>query len=66
MYKIRRSLPKFNHNAFVGLSEAIESVSERDVNVHLAVIETEKGLISLWLASASGVPIAIVTAKYES
>jgi hypothetical protein len=65
MYEIRRSLKKFQRNAFVGLEESIESLRQRDVNVHLAAIETEKGVISLWLTDESRSPIAVVIAKFE-
>jgi hypothetical protein len=65
MYKIRMGLPKFKRDAFIGLEESIKSLSEQEVTVHLSVIETEKGVISLWLADTSGVPAGIVIAKFE-
>jgi len=66
MYKVRMGLEKFKKDAFTGLEESIQSLSEREVTVHLSVIETEKGLISVWLADSSGPPIGIVIAKFAS
>ena len=65
MYEIRKSLKGFHQHAFMGLDESIASLSERDVNVHLSVIETEKGLVSLWLTDQSNSPVAIIVAKFE-
>jgi hypothetical protein len=64
MYKIRMGLPNFKRYAFVGLEESIKSPSEREITVHLSVIETEKGVISLWLADSLGPPLGIVIAKF--
>ena len=66
MYEIRKSLRKFQQNAFVGLDESIESLRKRDVNVHLSAIETEKGVVSLWLTDESSPPVGIVIARFES
>jgi hypothetical protein len=65
MYEIRMSLKKFQRNAFIGLEESIESLRQRDVNVHLSAIETEKGVISLWLTDKSSPPVGVVIAKFE-
>jgi hypothetical protein len=65
MYEIRRSLQKFKPEAFIGLDESIEYLREHNVRVHLGVIETEKGVVSLWLAEKSNVPLGIVIAKFE-
>jgi hypothetical protein len=43
MYKVRMGLEKFKRDAFMGLDESIEALSEREVTVHLSVIEMEKG-----------------------
>lgn len=66
MYKVRMSLPKFKRSAFIGLDESIESLGKRDQIVHLAVIETEGALISLWIAEASGKLVAIVAGRFNS
>lgn len=65
MYEIRKSLEKFRRSAFVGLEESIESLRKRDVNVHLSAIETEKGIISLWITDESSSPVGIVIARFE-
>ena len=36
-------LEKFKRDAFMGLDESIEALSEREVTDHLSVIEMEKG-----------------------
>jgi len=54
---------KFKRDVFVGLNESIEALSEREVTVHLSVIETKKGPISLWLADNSNTPVGIVIAR---
>ncbi|MGB9330140.1 MAG: hypothetical protein WCB10_05170 [Steroidobacteraceae bacterium] len=64
MYKIRMHLPKFKRDAFIGLEESIKSLSEHEITVHLSVIETEKGVVSVWLADSSGPPLGIVIAKF--
>jgi hypothetical protein len=64
MWEIRMSIPKFKREAFSGLEEAIASLRATDVNVHLSVIETAKGLISVWLADKTHVPVGIIIAKY--
>jgi hypothetical protein len=66
MYEIRRSLKKFKESAFLGLQESIDSLREHDVTVHLSAIETEKGIVSLWLQNESSPPVAIVIAKFEA
>ncbi len=66
MYKIRMGLPKFKSDAFIGLEESIKSLGQHEVTVHLSVIETEKGVISLWLGDSSGTPAGIVIAKFVS
>jgi hypothetical protein len=66
MYKIRMSLEKFKTDAFIGLEESIKSLSESEVTVHLSVIETEKGVISVWLEDRPGPPVGIVIAKFVS
>jgi len=66
MYEIRKSLKRFQRSAFIGLEESIRSLGERDVNVHLSVIETEKGVVSIWLANESSRPVGIIVAKFES
>jgi hypothetical protein len=66
MYEIRKSLRNFRKSAFIGLDESIESLRKRDVNVHLSAIETEKGVVSLWLTDESSPPVAIVIARFES
>lgn len=65
MYEIRMSLKKFRRDAFIGLEESIKSLGERDINVHLAVIETEKGLISIWLADETDSPMGIIITKFD-
>lgn len=64
MWEIRMSFPKFKREAFSGLEEAIALLRATDVNVHLSVIETAKGLISVWLADKTHVPVGIIIAKY--
>lgn len=66
MYKIRMGLEKFKRDAFIGLDESIEALSEREVMVHLSVIEMEKGVISVWLADSFSPPVGIVIAKFVS
>jgi hypothetical protein len=66
MYEIRKSLKKFQQNAFIGLDESIESLRKRDVKVHLSAIETEKGVVSLWLTDESSPPVGIVIARFVS
>lgn len=66
MYEIRKGLKNFKSNAFVGLEESIKCLRECGVGVHLSVIETEKGIISLWLAEESGLLLGIVIAKFET
>lgn len=65
MYEIRRSLKKFKPDAFIGLMESIESLRECDVNVHLSVVETELGVISLWLTRQPDSLLGIVISKFE-
>jgi hypothetical protein len=59
------SNPKFKSDAFVGLSESLRSLSEHDVTVHLSAIETQKGIVSVWLADERGPPVAIVIARFQ-
>ena len=66
MYEIRKGLNGFHSNAFVGLQESIESLNQRDVTVHLSVIETEKGVVSVWLVDEASPPLAIVLAKFQT
>jgi hypothetical protein len=66
MYKIRMGLAKFKRDAFFGLEETIKVLNEQEVTVHLSVIETEKGVISLWLVDSSAPPAGIVIAKFVS
>jgi hypothetical protein len=66
MWEIRRSLKGFNHSAFVGLEESLACLRERDVAVHLAVIETERGLVSLWVVDEANPPLAIIIAKFAT
>ena len=65
MYEIRKSLEKFRRDAFFGLEESIESLRQVDVNVHLWAIETEKGIVSVWLMDESSPPVGVVIAKFE-
>ncbi len=65
MYEIRKSLKKFQRDAFIGLEESIESLRQRDMNVHLCAIETEKGVISLWLTDERSPPAGVIIAKFE-
>jgi hypothetical protein len=64
MYKVRMGLVNFRASAFVGLDETIETLGQQEVTVHLSVIETERGVISLWLADPLGPPLGIVIAKF--
>lgn len=66
MYRVRMGLERFDRDAFVGLDESIEVLSEREVTVNLSVIEMEKGIISIWLSNSSGRPVGIVIAKFIS
>jgi hypothetical protein len=65
MYEIRKSQRKFQQSAFIGLDESIKSLRKRDVNVHLSAIETERGVVSLWLTDELSPPVSIVIARFE-
>jgi hypothetical protein len=64
MYQIRMGLPKFKREAFIGLDESILRLGEREVTVHLSVVEMEKGLVSVWLTDGSSPPIGVVISEY--
>jgi hypothetical protein len=48
---------------FTGLEESIECLSRHDVTVHLCVVESENGVIALWLTDHSNVPVGVVVIK---
>jgi hypothetical protein len=64
MYEVRKGLKRFQRNAFLGLEESIESLRKRDINVHLSAIETEKGVISIWLTDDVSPPVGVVIVKF--
>ena len=66
MYEVRQGLSNFKANAFVGLSEAIEILKSQEVVVHLCVLETQRGLVSIWLDETEERPLAVVLALYQS
>jgi len=59
-------LKKFRKDAFIGLEESIEVLSEREVIVQLSVIETDEGVILVWLADIVAAPVGIVIARFVS
>jgi hypothetical protein len=62
-YRLRMSLDKFKKENFSGLEESIECLSRDDVTVHLCVVESENGVIALWLTDHSSVPVSVVVIK---
>jgi hypothetical protein len=66
MYEIRKRLKGFKTDAFSGLQESIASLQRQDVKVHLCLIETGKGLISIWFTDESNPPLGIVLARVLS
>jgi hypothetical protein len=64
MYEVRKRHCKLS--AFTGLDESIQSLRKRDVTVRLAIIETDRGFVSIWLADESSPPMAVVIAKFDS
>jgi hypothetical protein len=63
MYELRKRHCKLS--AFIGLDESIQSLQQRDVTVRLAIIETDKGFVSIWLADESRPPMGIVIAQFD-
>jgi len=64
MYEIRKRHCKLS--AFTGLDESIQSLRKRDVTVRLAMIETDRGFVWIWLPDESGPPMGIVIASLDS
>jgi hypothetical protein len=64
LYRIRMGLDKFNKDAFIGLDESMDSLGERDVEVHLLAIETERGIVSVWMTDASSPPVGVIIARF--
>lgn len=66
MYDVRQGLSNFKAHAFVGLSEAIKRLKSQDVVVHLCVLETDRGLVSIWVDEKQERPLAVVLAIYQT
>jgi hypothetical protein len=64
MYKVRMGLEKFRREAFVGLDESLKVLGECDIVVHLSVIQTKSGVISIWLPDEEGPPVGIIIANF--
>jgi hypothetical protein len=64
MYSIR--MKRIMKPGIVGLEESIRSLEQREITVCLSVVETEKGLISVWLEKDSAKLIAVVVMKFGS
>jgi hypothetical protein len=64
MYEVRKTLKNFRPDAFFGLQESIDSLQQCNANVHLAAIETEKGIISLWMTEEPSALYGVVIAEF--
>jgi len=64
MYKVRMKQKTYRPEAFIGIEESVSSLSIRDITVHLSVIETDQGVVSVWLTDDQGPPIGIVVGKF--
>jgi hypothetical protein len=64
MYKIRMKHKTQKPEAFLGLEESISSLTANDLTVHLSVIETSHGVVSVWLLDGQGPPVGIVVGKF--
>lgn len=64
IYKIRMKHKTFRPEAFEGLEQSIEALDAKDVIVRLAAVETDKGVVSVWL-NGDDEPVGIVVGKYS-
>jgi hypothetical protein len=64
IYKIRMKHETYRPEAFLGLEDSISSLAAKDVTVHLSVIETEQGLVSVWLVDDQSPPVGIIVGKF--
>ena len=64
IYRIRMGLETYRPEAFLGLEDSISSLTAKDVMVHLSVIETEQGVVSIWLVDDQSPPVGIVIGKF--
>jgi hypothetical protein len=63
-YRTRIGNKKYKKEAFSGMEESILSLAAKDVTVHLSVIETDKGVVSVWLENEHGPPVGIVIGRF--
>jgi hypothetical protein len=54
--------PNARREAFTGVAESLEALSERDLPVHLSLIKMESGFVIVWL-DRTETPLAIIITK---
>jgi hypothetical protein len=57
--------PNIRREAFTGVTESLEALSERDVCVYMSVILTKKGIVTVWLDDAE-MPLGIIIVKFSN
>ena len=60
----KKAHKSYRSEAFFGVEESISSLAVKDVIVHLSVIETEQGAVSVWLIDDRSPPAGIVVGKF--
>jgi hypothetical protein len=63
LHAFRRSVGYYKPGSAVGLEHAIESLNGMPGRVHLGVIETDRGVISMWLDDQNALVGIIVVRK---
>jgi hypothetical protein len=62
-YRVRMSGSNFPIEKWSGLVESLEALRERDVIVHLCMIQTRNGFVILWLSHDFQTPVGIMIAN---
>jgi len=65
IYKLRLKRKTKRPGAVLGLEESISSLSAQDVTVYLSHIETDRGIVAIWLSEDQSNLAAIVLLNFS-